>query len=181
MAFEIDGAVALITGGNTGIGKETAIALARQGARVVFTSRDETRGGVALAEIRERSGRDDVEMIGLDLASLDSVRRCAEAFTKGFDRLDLLVVFVEPRGTRSGVDLEGVIGQGDHTAGDAAERLTEIERERTYFLWVFSCIDAEGLRLRTGNEQAQGQDDGQSFRSIRTHVRSSFTSFLRRC
>jgi NAD(P)-dependent dehydrogenase (short-subunit alcohol dehydrogenase family) len=91
VAFEIDGAVALITGGNTGIGKETAIALARKGARVVFTSRDETRGRAALAEVRERSGRDDVEMIGLDLASLASVRRCAEEFMKRFDRLDLLV------------------------------------------------------------------------------------------
>ena len=91
MGFEIEGAVVLITGGNTGIGKATAIALARKGARVVFTSRDEARGKVALDEIRKASGRADVEVLGLDLASLASVRRCAAEFTERFDRLDVLV------------------------------------------------------------------------------------------
>ncbi len=91
MAFDIDGAVVLITGGNTGIGKATAIALAGKGARVVITSRDPARGKLALDDIRRASGRDDVELIGLDLASLASVRRCAEEFCEGFDRLDVLV------------------------------------------------------------------------------------------
>jgi NAD(P)-dependent dehydrogenase (short-subunit alcohol dehydrogenase family) len=91
MAFDIDGAVVLITGGNTGIGKATAIALAGKGARVIITSRDPARGKLALDDIRRASGRDDVELIGLDLASLASVRRCAEEFGEGFDRLDVLV------------------------------------------------------------------------------------------
>jgi len=91
VAFDIDGAVVLITGGNTGIGKATAIALAGKGARVVITSRDPARGKLALEDIRRASGRDDVELIGLDLASLASVRRCAEEFGEGFDRLDVLV------------------------------------------------------------------------------------------
>ena len=91
MAFKVEGAVALITGGNTGIGKATAIALARQGARVVFTSRDEARGKLALDEIRTASGCADVEVLTLDLASLASVRRCAAEFTERFDRLDVLV------------------------------------------------------------------------------------------
>ena len=91
MAFDIDGAVVLITGGNTGIGKATAIALARKGARVVIACRDASRAKAAVDEIRRDSGRDDVEMIELDLARLSSVRRCAEEFSERFDRLDVLV------------------------------------------------------------------------------------------
>ena len=89
--FEIAGARVLITGGNTGIGMETARVLASRGAQVIFTSRDAERGRVALAEIRKRSGRDDVEMMGLDLASFGSIRSTAEAFAARYDRLDLLI------------------------------------------------------------------------------------------
>ena len=46
----------IITGGNAGIGKESAIAIAAMGARVIFTSRDARRGAEALAEVMERSG-----------------------------------------------------------------------------------------------------------------------------
>ncbi|MFK7894589.1 MAG: SDR family oxidoreductase [Myxococcota bacterium] len=91
MGFEIEGTLTLITGGNTGIGKETAIALAQKGARVVIASRDAARGQSALADIRKASGRDDVELIELDLASLASVRRCAAEFSERFDQLSLLV------------------------------------------------------------------------------------------
>ena len=48
----MDGRTVLITGGNTGLGLETAVALARDGAPVVITSRDAQKGEVARAEIR---------------------------------------------------------------------------------------------------------------------------------
>jgi NAD(P)-dependent dehydrogenase (short-subunit alcohol dehydrogenase family) len=89
--FDIRGSTALVTGGNTGIGRETAVGLARLGARVVFTSRDAERGRAALLDVRRRSGRDDVELMALDLASLASVRAFAAAFRERFDRLHVLV------------------------------------------------------------------------------------------
>ena len=60
---DMTGRAVLITGGNAGIGKETAVALAGAGATVVFTARNAERGADALAEIRiaerERRGRCD--------------------------------------------------------------------------------------------------------------------------
>jgi NAD(P)-dependent dehydrogenase (short-subunit alcohol dehydrogenase family) len=87
----MDGRTVLITGGNTGLGLETAVALAREGAPVVITSRDTQKGAVAQAEIRERSGSDDLEVVELDLASLASVREFAPRFAERHDHLDVLV------------------------------------------------------------------------------------------
>jgi len=87
----MDGRVVLITGGNAGIGKETAVALASMGARVVFTARDEARGSDARTEIRTRSGSDEVEVMPLDLARFASVRDFAKRWGDEHDQLDVLV------------------------------------------------------------------------------------------
>jgi NAD(P)-dependent dehydrogenase (short-subunit alcohol dehydrogenase family) len=91
MSDEMAGKVVLITGGNTGIGLETAVAVAGMGAQVVFTARDAQKGQTALGEIRARSGSDDVEVMALDLSRLASVREFAAKFAAGHDRLDVLV------------------------------------------------------------------------------------------
>jgi NAD(P)-dependent dehydrogenase (short-subunit alcohol dehydrogenase family) len=87
----MDGRTVLITGGNTGLGLETAVALAREGADVVFTSRDAQKGEAARDEIRQRSGSDAVDVMELDLARLASVREFAPRFADGHDHLDVLV------------------------------------------------------------------------------------------
>ena len=87
----MNGKVVLITGGNAGVGKETAVGLAREGADVVFTARDATRGADALADIRERSGSATVEVMALDLSDFASIRSFSEAFLASHDRLDVLV------------------------------------------------------------------------------------------
>jgi NAD(P)-dependent dehydrogenase (short-subunit alcohol dehydrogenase family) len=87
----LEGQVIAITGANAGIGKETAVGLARMGATVVMTARDPERGAAALAEVRERTGSDRVELLALDLADLSSVRACATELLARYDRLDVLV------------------------------------------------------------------------------------------
>jgi NAD(P)-dependent dehydrogenase (short-subunit alcohol dehydrogenase family) len=87
----MQGKTVVITGGNAGIGKETAIGLAGLGARVVVTSRNKTRGEAARKEIVERSGNTDVEVMALDLAELASVREFAHQFGERHDRLDVLI------------------------------------------------------------------------------------------
>jgi NAD(P)-dependent dehydrogenase (short-subunit alcohol dehydrogenase family) len=88
----MQGKVVLITGGNTGIGKETAIGLARMGAQVTITSRDPEKGKAALADIRRAAGREDVACMRLDLASLASVRAFAAEYLQHHPRLDVLVL-----------------------------------------------------------------------------------------
>jgi NAD(P)-dependent dehydrogenase (short-subunit alcohol dehydrogenase family) len=84
------GRTAVITGGNAGIGKATAEALARLGARVVITSRNVERGREAVADIRRTGGSDSVECVQLDLASLASVRACAKELTEQLDAIHVL-------------------------------------------------------------------------------------------
>jgi len=89
---DLGGKVAVVTGGNSGIGKEAAIGIARQGAHVVIAARNAAKAAAAVAEIETRAdahGR--IETIPIDLASFASVRAFADAFTARHDRLDVLL------------------------------------------------------------------------------------------
>jgi NAD(P)-dependent dehydrogenase (short-subunit alcohol dehydrogenase family) len=89
---DLAGKVAVVTGGNSGIGKEAAIGIARAGAHVVVAARNPTKAAAALTEIETRAdahGR--VETIPIDLASFASVRAFADAFHAKHDRLDILL------------------------------------------------------------------------------------------
>jgi NAD(P)-dependent dehydrogenase (short-subunit alcohol dehydrogenase family) len=88
---DLHGKTILVTGGNAGIGKETAVALARGGATVTITARDAARGQAALDEIRQRSGSTDVDVMDLDLASFASVREFAAQYSAARPSLDVLV------------------------------------------------------------------------------------------
>jgi NAD(P)-dependent dehydrogenase (short-subunit alcohol dehydrogenase family) len=85
------GTVVVITGGNSGIGKEAAVTLAGDGATVLITSRSETKGIEAVDEVRRRSGSDAVAMLPLDLASFESIRGFAATVLDQYERLDVLV------------------------------------------------------------------------------------------
>ena len=85
------GRVAVVTGSNTGIGLETAAALARRGAHVVLACRDQAKGRSAAAGIAAGGVSGTLDAMVLDLADLESVRVFSAAFRDGFDRLDLLI------------------------------------------------------------------------------------------
>lgn len=97
---DLAGRRVVITGANSGLGLQTAVALARKGAQVVLACRHEQRGLDAQHHVRSLSGRDDVEMRVLDLASLASVRAFAAALE---GPLHLLVnnagIMATPKGT----------------------------------------------------------------------------------
>ena len=85
------GKIVIVTGANSGIGFETALALAGKGAAVTLAVRNEGRGRDAAAKIRAYSPRGSVSVAGLDLTSLDSVRAFAERFAQANAKLDILV------------------------------------------------------------------------------------------
>jgi retinol dehydrogenase-12 len=97
----------LVTGGNTGIGRTTAIELAKGGGRVYIACRSPELGEAAVAAIKEAAGSDTVWLLPLDLASLSSVRECAAAFLQRDEPLHVLVNNAGVGGHRGGVTEDG--------------------------------------------------------------------------
>lgn len=85
------GKVCIVTGSNTGIGKETARGLAQRGTRVVLACRDVGKAEAARQDIAATTGNAEVEVMPLDLASKASIRSFAARFAASHDRLDVLV------------------------------------------------------------------------------------------
>jgi retinol dehydrogenase 14 len=85
------GTTVLITGGTSGIGNATAVAMAAMGANVVVVGRNQERGGAAVEEIKAQSHNESVELMLADLSVQAEVRRLAEEFLERYDRLDVLV------------------------------------------------------------------------------------------
>lgn len=83
--------VVLITGANAGIGKATAIGLAKMGATVIIACRNKERGTEAVEEIKKVSGNANVDLLIMDLASLDSVRKAVSEFKSKYDKLHVLI------------------------------------------------------------------------------------------
>ncbi len=88
---DMSGKTVVLTGGNSGIGLETALALANAGAKTLITARDRGRGEAAVADIRARSGHDDVDLVVFDLGSIAAIRAGAAAILARCDRIDVLV------------------------------------------------------------------------------------------
>lgn len=88
---DLHGKTFLVTGANTGIGKETVRGLAGRGARVVLAGRSEEKTRAAIREVVADTGNNDLDFLPLDLGDLASVRTAAETFLASGERLDVLV------------------------------------------------------------------------------------------
>jgi short-subunit dehydrogenase len=80
-----------LVGANTGIGKITAIDLAKRGATVIILCRNLERGNRAVQDIQRESGSRSVGTEQLDLSSLRSVRQCSELLNSSLEKIDILI------------------------------------------------------------------------------------------
>jgi len=91
MSANLEDRVFLVTGANSGIGKATALGLARLGGTVVMACRSATRGEAARQDVVRDSGNSKVYLEIVDLASEESTRSFAEEFKRKYPRLDVLI------------------------------------------------------------------------------------------
>ena len=89
--IDLRGTVAVVTGGSSGLGRETARALAAHGAEVTLTARDVPKGEAVAADIRASTGNPQVHVAALELGSLAAVRAAAERLLAKLPRIDLLI------------------------------------------------------------------------------------------
>ena len=90
-SYDMHGKTVLVTGATDGIGKQTALKLARLGALVVIHGRRVERCKDALADIAAASGRNDLRTITADFSQLDEVRRMTDEIRRDYERLDVLI------------------------------------------------------------------------------------------
>jgi len=83
--------IVLITGATSGIGKETALGLAKLGATIVFTTRDNLKGEKIKKELTAKTNNKNIHMLKCDLASFESIRNCCEEFKSKYDKLHVLI------------------------------------------------------------------------------------------
>ena len=82
---------ALITGATSGIGKVTALELAKRAFQIIFTSRDKQKGQDVKQELIKESGNDKIEVLECDLSSLESVKNLAKTVISKYPKLDVLI------------------------------------------------------------------------------------------
>jgi NAD(P)-dependent dehydrogenase (short-subunit alcohol dehydrogenase family) len=143
------GRTAVVTGANTGLGFETAAALAAHGAHVVLAVRNLEKGKQAVARITEATPGADVELQELDLTSLEAVRATAEQLRSNHDRIDLLInnagVMYTPKSTtKDGFELQFGTNHLGHFAltGLLLDRLLPVAGSRVV------TVSSVGHRIR---------------------------------
>ncbi|GHA94661.1 oxidoreductase [Algimonas arctica] len=89
--IDLSGRLVLITGGASGLGHETARAMAAKGAQIIIAARDMEKGEAAMTAIHGSVPDAQIEVMQLDLADLDSIRAFTTLFLREHPRLDLLI------------------------------------------------------------------------------------------
>ena len=91
MSMNMNGKICLVTGADSGLGKVTALEIAKMGATVVMLCLNLNEGEETLTEIKQKSENDSVDLMICDLSSMDSVRKLATDFKAKYKKLHVLI------------------------------------------------------------------------------------------
>lgn len=162
MTRDLEGRTAIVTGANSGIGRITAIELARRGARVHLASRSREKTEPVLAEIRAAGG--NAEFLALDLADLAATRAAADAFLATGEPLHILVNNAGLAGS-TGLTKQGFeLAFGTNHLGTFVFTMRLLERLRA----------SAPARIVVVASEAHGQVKGIDFEAVRASATSSF-------
>ncbi len=171
------GRVAVVTGANSGIGFETARALAEKGAEVVLGCRDAARGRDAFQRILQAHPDASVSLMTLDLSSLDSVRSFAAEIAEVHERVHVLVnnagVMATPlRRTAEGFELQFGTNHLGHFAltGLLIDRITATESAR--------IVSVSSLGHRIGRMDFNNLDASKGYRRWRVYGTTKLANLL---
>lgn len=162
---DLNGRTAVITGANTGLGLETARALAGRGAAVTLAVRSTAKGDAAADSIRSDVRFADVSVQALDLSSLESVRAAAAALNDTHDHIDLLinnagVMYTPWQTTADGFEMQVGVNHLGHFAftGLLLDRLQAADNARIVTVasvahMIKSAIDVDRLNDKSGYDR----------------------------
>ena len=158
---DLSGRTAVVTGANSGLGFESALALARAGADVVLACRDQVKGADALDRIRQSAPDATVSLAPLDLADLASVTAFASGYADGHDGLDILlnnagVMAIPRRETADGFEMQFGTNHLGHFALTAHLLDSLLARPGARVVTVSSAVAQMG-RIRFDDLQGTGK------------------------
>jgi NAD(P)-dependent dehydrogenase (short-subunit alcohol dehydrogenase family) len=172
------GRIAVVTGANSGLGLETTKALAASGASVVMAVRSPDRGQAAVDEIRADTPDADIELLRLDLASLESIRTAATELHDRHDRVDLLVnnagvMYTPKQQTADGFEMQFGTNHLGHFAwtGLVIDRLLPVEGSRVV------TVSSVGHRIRSRIDFDDLQAE-EGYNRVSAYGRSKLSNLL---
>src|SRR5207247_4865932 len=130
--FKLDGRVALITGGNRGLGFAMAQALAEAGANVVVTSRQEDRAMKSAATLATITGKSTLG-IAVDITDAEQIESMIQSVVNEFGRIDILV-------NNAGINIRKPVEELDEASWDMVQD-TNLKAPFLFFRAVVSCIN----------------------------------------
>lgn len=176
---DLTGKTVVVTGGNSGLGFETAKALAQKGANVVLACRSESKGEAAKTAILKEFHEAKVVVMVLDLMDLSSIKSFAERFTRNYSQLHILInnagIMTSPYGlTKDGFESQMGTNHLAHFAltGLLLDTLARTPNSRVV---VVSSLAHKQWKISFDNtifENAQG------YNSMRAYARSKLANLL---